>query len=46
MNDHVRIVTAAQKRIDEGVASIKRRKRKARESYRCYLAYMKIRKLI
>ena len=46
MNDHVRIAIASQKRIEEGIANKKKRQKKARESYRCYLAYMKYKTLL
>lgn len=44
MNKHEKEVEATQKRIEEGIADEKRRKEKSLESFRCYLAYMRLRK--
>jgi len=42
--DHEGWAKATQKRVKEGREYNKWRRKKAMEGYRCYLAYMKIRK--
>ena len=44
MNKHEKEVEATQKRVEEGIADVKRRKEKSLESFKCYLAYMRLRK--
>ena len=43
MDDPIKVAEAAQKRIDEGKASNEHRERRARDSYKCYLVYKKMR---
>ena len=43
VDDPIKIAEAAQKRIDEGKASNEHRERRARDSYKCYLVYKKMR---
>ena len=40
MRDEHQTARAIRKRVREGILIDKRRRRKAKESYRCYLAYM------
>ena len=44
MNKHEKEVEATEKRIEEGIANEEKRKKKSLESFRCYLAYMRLRK--
>ena len=46
MNNEHQTARAMRKRVREGILIDKRRRRKAKESYRCYLAYMKYRSRI
>jgi hypothetical protein len=46
MDKFVSEVIAIQKRIRERIASEKHRRERSKDSYQCYLAYMKNRKLI
>ena len=46
MNKHDKEVAAAQKRIDAAKEYERKRKELAKDAYRCYLAYMRLRKLI
>lgn len=44
MNKHEEEISANQKRVEEGIASEEKRKKKSLESFKCYLAYMRLRK--
>ena len=46
MNKHDKEVAAAQKRVEAGKEYERKRKELAKDAYRCYLAYMRLRKLI
>ena len=46
VKDEHQTARAMRKRVREGILIDKRRRRKAKESYRCYLAYMKYRSRI
>ena len=46
VNNEHQTASAMRKRVREGILTDKRRRRKAKESYRCYLAYMKYRSRI
>jgi len=39
-------IIAVRKRERKGIASERHRQKRAKDSYQCYLAYMKLRKLI
>jgi hypothetical protein len=39
-------IIAVQERVRKGIVSKKHRQKRAKDSYQCYLAYMKLRKLI
>lgn len=41
--DDIKVAEASQKRVEKGRADAEHRKRRARDSYQCYLAYMKLR---
>ena len=40
VNNEHQTASAMRKRVRDGILTDKRRRRKAKESYRCYLAYM------
>jgi hypothetical protein len=44
MNKHKEEIEATEKRVEAGIAEEKKRKEKSLESFRCYLAYMRLRK--
>jgi hypothetical protein len=46
MNKHEKEVEATEKRVVAGIAEEKNRKEKSLESFRCYLAYMRLRSLL
>ncbi len=41
--DHKEFADASQKRVEAGIASEKHRQKRAKDSYLCYLVYMKMR---
>jgi len=43
MNKHEKEVQANEKRIEEGKISEERRRKRSLDSFRCYIAYMKVR---
>jgi len=43
VDDPIKVAEASQKRIDKGKADAEHRKRRAKDSYKCYLVYKKMR---
>jgi hypothetical protein len=46
MNKYEKEVKANDKRVEEGKINEERRKKKSLESFKCYIAYMKLRNLL